>query len=113
VGSAVEQIKERSFRTEPIQVVYIVDAAGKLVGSTSLRRLIRASESEPIRNAAISRTHSVHVDSSVKEIAYLMEKYKAFAIPVVDSNHQLQGVITVDDVLSQVIRLAWRRLRRS
>ena len=113
VASAIQQIKERSFRTEPIQVVYIVDTAGKLVGSTSLRRLIRASESEPIRNAAISRTHSVHVDSSVKEIAYLMEKYKVFASPVVDGNQVLQGVITVDDVLSQIIPLAWRRLRRS
>jgi magnesium transporter len=112
-GSALQQIKERPFRTEPIQVVYIVDPAGKLVGSTNLRRLILAEAWEPIKKAALLKTHSVHVDSSVKEIAYLMEKYKVFAIPVVDSNQVLQGVITVDDVLSQVIRLAWRRLRRS
>jgi CBS domain-containing protein/sporulation protein YlmC with PRC-barrel domain len=113
VGSALQRIKERSFRTEPIQMVYIVDQGGRLVGSTSLRRLILADASEPIQNAAFARTHSMHVDSSVKEIAYLMEKYKAFAIPVVDSNQVLQGIITVDDVLSQIIPLAWRRLRRS
>jgi magnesium transporter len=113
IGSALQQIKERSFRTDPIQVVYIVDRGGRLVGSTTLRRLILAEESEPIQNAAFAKTHSVHLDSSVKEIAHLMEKYKVFAIPVIDSNQALQGIITVDDILSQIIPLAWRRLRRS
>jgi len=42
-----------------------------------------------------------------------MEKYKVLAIPVVDGSQVLQGIITVDDVLSQIIPLAWRRLRRS
>jgi CBS domain-containing protein/sporulation protein YlmC with PRC-barrel domain len=112
VGSVLQQIKERSFRSEPSEVVYIVDQDGRLLGSTNLRRLIRAEGSEPIQNAAFTRTHSVHVDSSVKEIAHLMEKYKVFTIPVVDKNQVLQGIITVDDILSQIIPIAWRRSRR-
>jgi magnesium transporter len=113
VESVLQQIKERSFRSEPIQVVYIVDQGGKLLGSTNLRRLLVAEPREPIQNAAFAKTHSVHVDSSVKEIARLMEKYKVLAIPVIDAGQVLQGIITVDDVLSQIIPLAWRRLRRS
>jgi magnesium transporter len=113
VDSVLRQIKERSFPSEPILMVYIVDQDGKLIGSTNLRRLLLAEAREPIQNAAFARTHSVHVDSSVKEIAHLMEKYKVLAIPVVDGSQVLQGIITVDDVLSQIIPLAWRRLRRS
>jgi len=41
-----------------------------------------------------------------------MEKYKYYAIPVVDEHYALQGIITVDDILSQLIAIAWRRLKR-
>ena len=41
-----------------------------------------------------------------------MEKYKYYAIPVVDKNNALQGIITVDDILSQLIAFAWRRLKK-
>jgi CBS domain-containing protein/sporulation protein YlmC with PRC-barrel domain len=112
VDSALKQIKERSFKVEPAQFVYIVDENNQLIGSTNFRRLILANPQDPIQNSAFPRTHSVHLDSSVKEVAYLMDKYKYYAIPVVDENHILQGIITVDDVLSQVISIAWRRLKK-
>jgi magnesium transporter len=71
-----------------------------------------ANPNEPIQKTAFPKIYSVHLNSSVKEVAYLMEKYKYYAIPVVDDNHVLQGIITVDDVLSQVIAIAWRRLKK-
>ncbi len=108
----LKQIKERAFRVEPAQFVYIVDENNRLVGSTNFRRLILANPVDPVQNVAFPRTYSVHLDSSVKEVAYLMEKYKYYAIPVVDENHALQGIITVDDILSQVIAIAWRRLKK-
>ena len=41
-----------------------------------------------------------------------MDKYKYYAIPVVDEHNVLHGIITVDDILSQVIAIAWRRLKK-
>jgi Mg/Co/Ni transporter MgtE len=41
-----------------------------------------------------------------------MEKYKYYTIPVVNEDNILQGIVTVDDVLSQVIAIAWRRLKK-
>jgi magnesium transporter len=108
----LKQIKERTFKVEPAQFVYIIDEQNHLVGSTNFRHLILANPQEPIQKAAFPKTYFVHLDSSVKEVAYLMEKYKYYALPVVDENNILQGIITVDDVLSQVISLAWRRLKR-
>jgi len=112
IVSVLQQIKERIFKTEPAQFVYIVDIDHKLVGCTNFRRLILANPEDQIHKAAFPKIYSVHLDSSVKEVAYLMEKYKYYTIPVVDANNILQGIITVDDILSQVIAIAWRRLKR-
>jgi len=112
IESALKQIKERTFRVEPAQLVYIIDENNRLIGSTNFRRLIIANPQDSIQTAAFPKTYSVHINSSVKEIAYLMDKYKYFAIPVVDENNVLQGIITVDDILNQVISIAWRRLKK-
>lgn len=112
VESVLRQIRERSFKVEPAQFVYIVDEQNHLAGSTNFRRLILANPSDPIKNTAFPKTYLVHLGSSVKEVAYLMEKYKYYAIPVVDENNLLQGIITVDDILSQVVSIAWRRLKK-
>ncbi|MDD2680201.1 MAG: CBS domain-containing protein [Candidatus Omnitrophica bacterium] len=112
VESALKQIKERVYKVEPAQYVYIVDENNRLLGTTNFRRLILADPREPIQNVAFPKTYSVHLNSSVKEVAYLMEKYKYYTIPVVDAHHVLQGIITVDDILSQLIAFAWRRLKK-
>lgn len=112
VEAVLKQIKERAFKVEPAQFVYIIDEEHHLTGSTNFRRLISAQLQDPIKKAAFPKTYFVHLDSSVKEVAYLMDKYKYYSIPVVDENNVLQGIITVDDILSQVISIAWRRLSR-
>lgn len=112
VESALKQIKERVFKTEPAQFVYIVDEQNHLIGATNFRLLLCASPLDPIQKAAFPKTCFAHLYSSVKEVAYLMEKYKYYVIPVVDENNIMQGIITVDDILSQVISIAWRRLKK-
>ncbi len=112
IESALKQIKEHTFKIEPVQFVYIVDEGSHLIGCTNFRRLILAQPQEPIQKAAFPKIYSVQLESSVKEVAYLMEKYKYYAIPVVDKDNVLHGIITVDDILSQVISIAWRRLKK-
>jgi len=112
VESVLKQIKERTFKVEPAQLVYILDEQNRLIGSTNFRRLFLANPQDQIQAAAFPRTNCVHLNSSVKEVAYLMDKYKYYAIPVVDEKGVLQGIVTVDDVLSQVITIAWRRLKK-
>lgn len=113
VGAVLNQIRERAFRTEPAQFVYIVDENNHLVGATNFRRLLLAGPQDSIKNTAFPKTYFVHLNSSVKEVAYLMDKYKYYVIPVVDEHKVLQGIITVDDILSQVISIAWRRFKKA
>ncbi len=112
VEAVLKQIKERTFKVEPAQFIYIVDEANHLITATNFRRLLMANPLDPIQSAAFPKAYFVHLNSPVKEIAYLMEKYKYYAIPVVDENNILQGIITVDDILSQLVTFAWRRLKK-
>ncbi len=112
VESVLKQIKVRTFKVEPAQYVYIIDENNRLLGTTNFRRLILADPQELIQNVTFPKSYFVNLNSSVKEVAYLMEKYKYYTIPVVDENHVLQGIITVDDILSQLIAFAWRRIKK-
>jgi magnesium transporter len=112
VSDVLKLIREKSFKVEPAQFVYIVDAEYHLAASINFKRLILAQPEDPVEKFSFPKTYFVKVSSSVKEVAYLMEKYKYNAIPVVDEQNVLQGIITVDDILSQVIAIAWRRLKK-
>jgi magnesium transporter len=112
VGEILRLIREKTFKVEPAQFVYIVDEDHHLTASINFKRLILAQFEDPIEKFAFPKTYFVKPDSSVKEVAYLMEKYKYNAIPVVDEQNVLKGIITVDDILSQVIAIAWRRLKK-
>jgi Mg/Co/Ni transporter MgtE len=110
--NALNIIKERAFYTEPIQYVFVVDENKKLLGTTNLRRLIRALPADIVSATIFPKTLYVHLEDGVQEVAYLMEKYKCQALPVVNNENILQGIITIDDILSQVIAIAWRKTRR-
>jgi Mg/Co/Ni transporter MgtE len=112
VREALERIKERAMVADPGPFVAILDEQNRLVGATVIRRLLVADPAAPIMTAALPRFHHVHPSSSLREVAYLMEKYRAFTIPVVDENMVLLGIITMDDVLERIIPIAWRRARR-
>jgi magnesium transporter len=112
VSEVLKLIREKNFKVEPAQFVYIVDEEHHLAASINFKRLILAQAEDAIEKFAFPKTYFVKVSSSVKEVAYLMEKYKYNAIPVVDEQNILQGIITVDDILSQVIAIAWRRLKK-
>jgi CBS domain-containing protein len=112
VERALNMVKEMTFSVEPIQYVYIIDENRSLLGLTNLRRLISASSQDPIISVSFPNTVYVRLGDGVNEVAYLMEKYKCQVLPVVNDDHILQGIITIDDILSQVIAIAWRKTRK-
>lgn len=112
VESAIDFIRKQTKEYETVPYIYMVDEKNHLKGVTTIRRLLFADPKDPISKTAFGKTLYVHLHNSAKEIAYFMDKYKVSAIPVVDENKALQGIITMDDVLSQVISIAWRRKSR-
>lgn len=111
VEAAIDYIKTQTKEFDVVLYIYIVDEKNHLKGVTTVRRLLFADPKDPIIKTAFGYTFSVHLNDSVKEVAYLMDKYKTSNIAVIDENKVLHGIITMDDILSQVISIAWRKRR--
>jgi CBS domain-containing protein/sporulation protein YlmC with PRC-barrel domain len=112
VENALDFIKNQTREFETIFYIYAVDEKSHLKGITTVRRLLQANPQDAVLKTVFPKMLSVHLHDSVKEVAYMMDKYKVSAIPVVDENKTLHGIITVDDVLGQVISIAWRKKPR-
>src|SRR5690625_760657 len=84
---------------ETIYYTYVLDEQKKLVGVLSLRNLIIGEEDDLIENIMSENVVSVSVGRDQEEIAQMMRDYDFLALPVVDFQNHLLGIITVDDIL--------------
>jgi magnesium transporter len=82
--------------------LYVVDARRHLVGVTSLRRLLLVSPETPLKRIMTPELISVRVDTDQEEVARQVASYNLLAVPVVDEENKLAGVITVDDVIDVI-----------
>ena len=112
VESAIDYIKNQTKEVETVPYLYIVDEKNHLKGVTTIRRLLFADPKTDVSKTIFPKTLYVYLNNSVKEVAYFMDKYKMSAIPVIDENKVLHGIITMDDILGQVISIAWRKRPR-
>ncbi len=106
VIEAVGKLKSFAEFAETINYLYVIDQDRKLVGVVSYRDLLIAEPDEPIRNVMYERVISVTVTTDQEEVARLVEKYDFLAIPVVNDDHVLMGIATVDDIIDVVIQEA-------
>ena len=112
IEAAIDHIKNKTREVETVPYIYIVDDLNRLQGVTTIRKLLFADPKDIISNNLFPATILVHLNDSVREVAHLMEKYKVSALPVVDENKILHGIITMDDILSQLVSIAWRKRPR-
>jgi magnesium transporter len=94
---------------EAIYYLFVVDSGGRLVGVLTLRHLILAEPSTALRDIMIDEPARVHHTDSRDTVAEIVEKYDLLALPVVDDEQVLVGMITVDDVVSHITKQAWKR----
>jgi magnesium transporter len=87
---------------EMVFYLYVVDARRHLVGVTSLRRLLLVSPETPLKRIMTPEVTSVRVDTDQEEVARLVASYNLLAVPVVDEENKLAGVVTVDDVIDVI-----------
>jgi magnesium transporter len=87
---------------EMVFYLYVIDARRHLVGVVSLRRLLLVPPATPLKRIMTTDLISVRVDVNQEEVARLVASYNLLAIPVVDEENKLVGVITVDDVIDVI-----------
>jgi magnesium transporter len=101
VGEAITELQNNR-DVEMVFYLYVVDDRKHLVGVVSLRRLLLVSPETPLKRIMTADLVSARVDTDQEEVARQVAAYNLLAIPVVDEENKLVGIITVDDVIDVI-----------
>lgn len=99
VKEALEELREVKEEAEMLSRIYVVDEEDRILGKVRLRDLAFSTWDTPIRSLMDSDQISVHALVDQEEAAQMIARYDLLALPVVDDNERLLGVITHDDAL--------------
>ncbi|WP_138160315.1 magnesium transporter [Peptoniphilus catoniae] len=102
VSQALDHIKKTGMNKETVYTCYVEDAYKKLIGFVSLRKLVISPPDILIKNIMEDEVISVNTTDDQELVADKFVKYGFIALPVVDTEHKLCGIITFDDVLDVV-----------
>ena len=103
---------QQSRDVEMVFYLYAVDGRHHLVGVVSLRRLLLVSPETPLKRIMTTDLISARVDTDQEDVAREVASYNLLAIPVVDEENKLVGVITVDDVIDVIQEEATEDINR-
>ncbi|GAB6908585.1 Magnesium transporter [Desulfosarcina cetonica] len=98
-SEAIERIQKEFADVEMPFYLYVIDAYGKLVGVCSLRQLVVVKPQTPLKAFMTTDVISVQTHMDQEEVAKLVARYDILAVPVVDDNNRIVGIVTVDDVI--------------
>lgn len=104
----INHLRDLAPDAETVYYLYAVSEDEHLTGVISLRDLIVAKPDTPVKDFMVTRVIHVHPEASLREVAELFQKYNLLALPVVDFDNGLKGIITVDDILEHVPFQSWR-----
>lgn len=112
VADAFARLRAIAPEVEFFYQFYVVDVRKRLLGIINMRRLFLGQEADRLEQVMAPWTIAVRPDDSASHVAAVIEKYNQAAVPVVDDDGVLVGMITVDDVLTEVLPLAWKKKLR-
>ncbi|MBA3689002.1 MAG: CBS domain-containing protein [Chloroflexi bacterium] len=105
----IERLRDLHPDADQVYYLYVTDADGVLVGTITLRGLIVAVPETAVRDFMRSDPISVSVDLDAEEVGAAIARYNLLALPVVDAEGRMQGIVTVDDALERALGEGWRK----
>ena len=111
-GDAIRGLQERAYESEFRGYVYVTDHDGVLLGVVPLYRLVLIDPGTPVGSFMIREPITVHGTDDQQEVARIFQQRRFLALPVVDAQHRLIGVITADDVLDVEVEEATEDMYR-
>ena len=99
VPDAIKHIKRTGVDKETINVCYVTSSDRKLIGEVPIRSLILAEDKQTVGEIMQKNVISVTTQEDQEEVAQTFAKYDCIALPVVDSEGRLVGIVTVDDAI--------------
>ncbi len=105
----IERLRKLAPSADQVYYLYVTDESGRLLGTLTLRGLIVADPSTPVREFTRPDPISVEVGVDAEEVAAAIARYNLLALPVVDAEGRMQGIVTVDDAFERALGEGWRR----
>ena len=100
VADAIRELKLNEELLEALNTIFLVDAEERLTGAVPLARLFLHEGATPLRELAVDTLIDVPVNEQQDRVTELFDKYNLLALPVVDEERKLAGVITADDIIT-------------
>jgi magnesium transporter len=111
-AEALQEVRSRAGEVDNIHYLYVLDDEQELLGVVSLKSVLVAAEQARISDLMTTGIKSVPVDATPDQVLEVVAKYNLVAVPVLDKEEKMAGIITVDDVLELFLPYALRRKRR-
>ncbi len=105
----IERLRELHPDADQVYYLYVADADGLLVGTITLRGLIVAAPETAVRDFMRPDPISVGVDLDAEQVGAAIARYNLLALPVVDADGRMQGIVTVDDAFERALGEGWRK----
>lgn len=102
VEKVLEHIRNKGIDSESIEMIYVVNEKGKLIDDLPLRKIILANPSTPLEEILDGHFVSLYSNQDKEEAAQIFKKYDMYAMPVIDSEGMLIGIVTNDDIIDVV-----------
>ena len=99
VKQAFKRIKSTGLKKETVYTAYVTDSNRRLVGVLSVKELLMAEPRKKVKSLMETNVITVNTNTDKEEVAKMFDKYDFLAMPVVDSENRLVGIVTVDDAL--------------
>jgi len=102
-GGALTRIRDEQPEEQSLSLVFVVDDEGRLLGVLSLAELVLADPAARLDQLMEDDVVSVSAETGEEEVARLMTHYNLLALPVVDEDRRLEGIVTLDDALEALL----------
>jgi magnesium transporter len=112
VKDAIENFRKDAEDVEAVYYLYVIDAEEKIKGVISLRDLLLAPLDVRLSDIMKTKLKIVSPETDEIEVAEIVSKYNLVAVPVVDSDGYILGIVTIDDIVDRILPPAAKRTRR-
>lgn len=111
VAQALEEVRRLGDEIDMVYYVYVLDEQERLLGVLTLRDILTTPGDSPVSEVMRTKVKSVSVDSDPLEVLELIDRYKLLAVPVLDEEERMAGIVTSGDVVERFLPLAikWKR----
>lgn len=109
VQEVLRRFKEDAAEIDTVYYIYVTDPEERLLGVLSLRELLIAEPDARLSEVMVTKLKTVTPDVDEKVVAEMFTKYNLVALPVVDTEGSLLGIVTVDDVMERIFPVPTKR----